>query len=133
MPQLDITILFPQILWLLFFFIFFYISLTYIFLPKFLTALKLRRNASEANLNVVNSSFITSTSDINPSKKKLHQNLLQLTKNFELLQKTYQINSHFEKDNLDIKFSTTILNLLIFSDNVILKNIKLNVKGFRVN
>lgn len=131
MPQLDITILFPQLFWLIFFFLFFYICLSYFFLPKFLTALKLRRHASETNLTVTNESITTLNSNGESSKQKLHKNLLQLTQNFELLKSTYQINSKFKKDNLDPKFSIMITNLLLFSDSIVLKSINLNIKGFR--
>lgn len=132
MPQLDITILFPQLFWLLFFFSFFYITVSYIFLPKFLTALKLRRNASETNLLKTNQSITELHSNNEATKQNLHQNLLELTKNFELLKNTYQKNLNFKKENLDTKFSTMIKFLLFFSDGIVLKNIKLNVKGFRL-
>ncbi len=133
MPQLDITILFPQLFWLIFFFSLFYIFLTFIFLPKFVTALKLRRNASEMNLTRVNNSLLELNTGNESAKQKLHQNLECLSKNFEVLKLVYQTNSTFSKPNLDTRFSTLVVNLLVFSDSVILKSIKLNIKGFRTN
>lgn len=133
MPQLDITILFPQIFWLLFFFTFFYVTLTYFFLPKFLVSLKLRRNASENNLITVNKSLVDLNTGTELSKSKLHQNLACLTKNFESIKLIYQTNTVFKTTVLDTKLSTLVQNLLVFSDKVVLKNIKFSVKGFRSN
>ena len=133
MPQLDITILFPQLFWLIFFFCLFYIFLTFLFLPKFLVALKLRRNASEENLSLTNSSLHDLNGGIELANQKLHHNLNQLIKNFDTLKVTYQTNTAFNQVSLDTKVSKLVLNLLVFSDSSTLKSIKLNVKGFRSN
>lgn len=131
MPQLDITILFSQIFWLLFFFILFYTLLVYTFLPKFVTSLKLRKDASESNLVQVNQALSNLSSGSELTKIKLLKNLEQLQKNFDLIMSIYKNNLIFEKGITDMKFSTMTFNVLIFSDVTILKNIKLTVKGFK--
>lgn len=49
MPQLDRIIVFPQIFWLVVIFVFAYATLTHFFLPKFVKALKSRKQIVEAN------------------------------------------------------------------------------------
>lgn len=126
MPQLDIIILLPQVFSLFFFFILFYIILTYTLLPKFLVALKLRRSASELNQN---NSTVSISNSTNLPKQNLHKNLRQLHQNFQLTHAIFKKNLTTVPLVFDIQLSSMITQSFLFSDTASLQNIKLRVKG----
>nr|YP_009441362.1 ATP synthase F0 subunit 8 [Lympha mucosa]ATN23371.1 ATP synthase F0 subunit 8 [Lympha mucosa] len=130
MPQLDHIIIFTQIFWLFFSFLFLYIILTHFFLPRFLQALKSRSLVLECNSNEndeINSIFL------------LNQTVLNNTLNEQLLiVKSTLFNNVTSFDNknfLDLHLTDSlILNSIFYTtlycDNIILEKIRINSKIF---
>nr|WQF69695.1 ATP synthase F0 subunit 8 [Ceramothamnion sp.] len=120
MPQLDLTIIFPQIFWLFILFSGFYFILTFYLLPKFLVSLKIRQYILDENLRKIN------------GRQFLENN----TKNLQLKNSIDKLNSNFEKINLilisktsnkttkiNFKFLVATLQTFLFCDSIVFKNI----------
>jgi len=124
MPQLDFTIIFPQIFWLCSLFSIFYFSLTFYLLPKFLTALKLRKFILEENSK---KSILQSSTLIESqlkSKKNLNQKLEVLLLNFEKMNYSLKKTSEITNSKLvDSKLITSTTQLILFCDSIIFQNI----------
>nr|YP_009365183.1 ATP synthase F0 subunit 8 [Gracilaria changii]ARJ60465.1 ATP synthase F0 subunit 8 [Gracilaria changii]ART65134.1 ATP synthase F0 subunit 8 [Gracilaria changii] len=124
MPQLDRIIVFSQIFWLFLVFSIFYAVLTHYFLPKFLKALKIRKQVVDLNTQEV----------FNKTEKiAIKQNLLRkvLIKNLEV---TSGLLTHYfsqlikDKKNIDTllvdqKISFVILNTVKFCNFKLLNSI----------
>nr|YP_008963788.1 ATP synthase F0 subunit 8 [Grateloupia angusta]AGO19301.1 ATP synthase F0 subunit 8 [Grateloupia angusta] len=111
MPQLDRIIVFSQIFWLFIIFAIFYTILTHFFLPKFLAALKSRKQIIEVNALEV--AKIT-------EKSSLKQNLIQkvLIKDLALIKNILVNNLNVAlsaKQNSNISIIDEKIGLIIFN------------------
>lgn len=128
MPQLDRSIVFTQIFWLFFVFLFLYIVLTHFFLPKFLQSFKTRNLVIEHNSNENNE--ITSNFLMNQVvlKDSLNEQLLfvksTLSSNFVLFSNKNFIDLCLT-DNL---LFSSIFYTILYCDSTILDKISLNSK-----
>nr|YP_011017677.1 ATP synthase F0 subunit 8 [Centroceras gasparrinii]WQF69500.1 ATP synthase F0 subunit 8 [Centroceras gasparrinii] len=122
MPQLDFVIIFPQIFWLCVCFALFYFILTFILLPNFLKALKIRRFILEKNLQNFESIINLNNKSEGKKANLLNKNLLRLSSNFLNLSRKL---SHLSLNSqiIDIKIAKAILNLFLYCDHNILNNI----------
>nr|YP_010921937.1 ATP synthase F0 subunit 8 [Grateloupia turuturu]WIM51243.1 ATP synthase F0 subunit 8 [Grateloupia turuturu] len=133
MPQLDRIIVFSQIFWLFIIFTAFYTILTHFFLPKFLTALKSRKQIIE-----VNASEVTKITE----KSILKQNLIQkvLVEDLALIKNILVNNLNAilsTKQNLNIsiideKIALIIFNTVKYCDAQLLNFISLRPKSLNL-
>lgn len=134
MPQLDFTIVFSQIFWLILIFFILYIFVTHYFLPFFIKNIKSRKKILEINTNLI--------LDLRLKLNLKHKNLeYVLVKNLEcikimLQKKIYPFFNYYSKNNLilvDEKLAKIIYyNTIYFDENifnsVLLKPLFLNFK-----
>nr|YP_011017654.1 ATP synthase F0 subunit 8 [Campylaephora kondoi]WQF69477.1 ATP synthase F0 subunit 8 [Campylaephora kondoi] len=131
MPQLDLTIIFPQIFWLCVLLSLFYYVLVYYLLPKFLVSLKIRKSIlAENSEKLIGVSNLLSSNEVT-FKKKLNLQLESLVKNFDDLNLVVKSSSKISKINIDNKFLVSTSNLVLFCDSVVSKNILFFPKFFR--
>nr|YP_010986435.1 ATP synthase F0 subunit 8 [Pachymeniopsis lanceolata]WOL37403.1 ATP synthase F0 subunit 8 [Pachymeniopsis lanceolata] len=133
MPQLDRIIVFSQIFWLFIIFTAFYTILIHFFLPKFLTALKSRKQIIE-----VNASEVTKITE----KSILKQNLIQkvLVEDLALIKNILVNNLNAilsTKQNLNIsiideKIALIIFNTVKYCDAQLLNFISLRPKSLNL-
>jgi hypothetical protein len=128
MPQLDHIIVFTQIFWLFFVFLFLYVVLTHFFLPKFLQSFKIRNLVIESNskeINEINSSFLMNQTVLND---KLSEQLLvvrsTLSNTFVLLGNRNFIDSRL----IDSLLFNSIFYITLYCESTILDKISLNSK-----
>ncbi len=122
MPQLDFTIIFTQIFWLVLVFIFCYSFIIHIFLPKFLLALRSRTLIIQCNkrelLNLKNN-FAANQNELSKilssglSKIKFFHSVNFLT-NFKY------ISPNRNLEILDIKLIKVTLDLMLYCDEKVL-------------
>ena len=117
MPQLDQTLLFNQIFWLFFSFIYLYILFIYHILPSFLIIFKTRKHLLDQNMEKT-LSLKNYLKQVNFSKKQL---LLDLVKQTELLRNYNSLPKRYKK-NLELtKFIITFFSSKIFFSNIVQK------------
>nr|YP_010316743.1 ATP synthase F0 subunit 8 [Batrachospermum sp.]UNB13396.1 ATP synthase F0 subunit 8 [Batrachospermum sp.] len=128
MPQLDRIIVFTQIFWLFFVFLFLYIVLTHFFLPKFLQSFKTRNLIIEHNSNEnseINSSFLMSQTVLSD---RLNEQLLIVKST--LLNIFVLLNN---KNFIDLRLTDNLLfnstfYITLYWDSIVLDKISLNSK-----
>nr|YP_009589044.1 ATP synthase F0 subunit 8 [Corallina ferreyrae]QBL75560.1 ATP synthase F0 subunit 8 [Corallina ferreyrae] len=129
MPQLDFTIAFPQIFWLLFSFFLLYSILVHIFLPVFVKSLKARKKIVVVN----NESFnhlqkrlhLKQTSLIN----LLNQNIIKIRIIFEKnILPTFATDAAFNFDLINQKLAKVLYYNTLYCDLNVLDSIPLKPK-----
>ena len=130
MPQLDRTIVFPQIFWLIIGFIIAYIILSYYFFPKFLQSITSRKEI--INLNLKESLKLQQVHEKKSIvlRESVMKNLI-LIKHF--LNENYLL-SIFKKCNMDTRvvdlyFSSVVCNLVLYYDINLLNKVPLKLKS----
>nr|YP_010881022.1 ATP synthase F0 subunit 8 [Grateloupia cornea]WIA66140.1 ATP synthase F0 subunit 8 [Grateloupia cornea] len=133
MPQLDRIIVFSQIFWLFIIFTTFYTILTHFFLPKFLKALKSRKQIIEINALEVAKIIEKSSSQQNLIRKILIKNLA-LTKNILVgnLNATLLVKQNSNISMIDEKIGLIILNMVKYCDAQLLGFISLRPKSLNL-
>nr|YP_009488823.1 ATP synthase F0 subunit 8 [Grateloupia filicina]AWD77503.1 ATP synthase F0 subunit 8 [Grateloupia filicina] len=133
MPQLDRIIVFSQIFWLFIIFTTFYTVLTHFFLPRFLKALKSRKQIIEINALEVaaitekSSSKQSSIQKVLVKDLALIKNILVNNLNATLLAKQ---NSHVSA--IDEKIGLIVLNMVKYCDAQLLDFILLRPKSLNL-
>lgn len=129
MPQLDFSIIFPQVFYLFVTFFLVYTILVYFFLPIFIKSLKSRKR-----IVLENSKLLISTQN-NFVTKQVYLNTI-LNKNFCLLKLTLEtkiLNIFFFKGSLDlnyvdIKLIKALYNIVLYYDMSVLDSVSLSPK-----
>nr|YP_010199854.1 ATP synthase F0 subunit 8 [Hydropuntia urvillei]UAD89862.1 ATP synthase F0 subunit 8 [Hydropuntia urvillei] len=129
MPQLDRIIIFSQIFWLFFVFSIFYIVLIHYFLPKFIKALKLRKQIVNVNASEVVSKTRFTLKKQKAMKKVLIKNLGVIS---DLLINYFNklvINkNNYDTLVIDQKICKVVLNTAKFCDSKLLEAIPMYPK-----
>lgn len=116
MPQLDRIIVFSQIFWLFVIFVLTYIVLTHFFLPKFIKALKSRRQIIEAN----NIELSALTSKITNKqlllKQLLLKNLVVVNTSLDQEFSTSNILPEHDVHKIDTKIGVATCNASLYCD-----------------
>nr|YP_010937576.1 ATP synthase F0 subunit 8 [Grateloupia asiatica]WKW95606.1 ATP synthase F0 subunit 8 [Grateloupia asiatica] len=133
MPQLDRIIVFSQIFWLFIIFTTFYTVLTHFFLPKFLKALKSRKQIIEINTLEIAEIAEKSSSQQNLIQKVLIKNL-GLTKNILVnnLNTTLSTKRNSNISMVDEKIGLIIFNMVKYCDAQLLSFISLRPKSLNL-
>nr|YP_009295186.1 ATP synthase F0 subunit 8 [Dasya binghamiae]AOH77198.1 ATP synthase F0 subunit 8 [Dasya binghamiae] len=134
MPQLDRTIIFPQIFWFFLIFIFIYIVILHFFFPKFLNSLKLRKQLLEFNGSLANEFMSKTNQDQLNILINLNKNLKKIKNSIYL--NINKINIIFLNSNLTnpLQLTNRVKNTLqkgiLFCNKHILNSIKLYPSSF---
>nr|WOL37353.1 ATP synthase F0 subunit 8 [Grateloupia asiatica] len=133
MPQLDRIIVFSQIFWLFIIFTTFYTVLTHFFLPKFLKALKSRKQIIEINALEIAKIIEKSSSQQNLIQKVLIRNL-GLTKNILVnnLNAALLTKRNSNISMVDEKIGLIIFNMVKYCDAQLLSFISLRPKSLNL-
>nr|YP_009317527.1 ATP synthase F0 subunit 8 [Gelidium isabelae]AOX48979.1 ATP synthase F0 subunit 8 [Gelidium isabelae] len=130
MPQLDRIIIFPQVFWLLVIFTIFYITLTHFFLPRFLKALKTRKEI--VKVNELESSLVSKKSIDSQAKSRiLLLNYLDIVKKIFSLNSTLNIPNakNLNTQSVDELIGVMVKNSILFCNSQILDSIRIKVKS----
>nr|YP_009317550.1 ATP synthase F0 subunit 8 [Gelidium sclerophyllum]AOX49002.1 ATP synthase F0 subunit 8 [Gelidium sclerophyllum] len=130
MPQLDRIIIFPQVFWLLVIFTMFYIILTHFFLPRFLKALKARKEI--VKINELEASLVSERSTDNQAKLRF-----LLLSHLSIVKKIFSMNSALNISNakilntqaVDELVSVMVKNSILFCNSQILDSICIKVRS----
>lgn len=137
MPQLDRTIIFPQIFWFFIIFIIFYIIILHFILPKFVYSLKLRKELVLLNIFKTNeiSNKISRENTILISRLNLHLNLIQKSIYFNNTRiNTIFLNKEFTNPvKLQNKLLVIIRENILFCNKHILNIINLYPINLNLN
>lgn len=127
MPQLDYTIIFPQIFWFFSIFILFYAILLYVLLPQFIYSLQLRKQVISHNIKLLNEiSCIMNKDYVNT--------LLNLKSNLNMIQKSIYLDSNkinmiffnlawVNPSSLDLKIACVVHNNALFCNKYTFKTL----------
>jgi len=134
MPQLDRIIIFPQVFWFLLIFILFYTFLSHIFLPKFLSSIRLRKKIMDINNNI----FFNLENQLKKDQKflfaKLQLNLDSLKKSIYLNPRRLNFIFLNSKQLNPIKLDSCIINFIyknmLYCNKQILNQIKFYPSNF---
>lgn len=129
MPQLDFTIILPQIFWLLLAFFFVYTVLVYFFLPIFIKSLKVRKYI------VLENSLLLEKTQNKFFLKQAYLNDL-LNKNFHLIKSIleteilniFSSKNKFNLNSIDTKIVKVIYYITLYHNTSILDSISLSPK-----
>lgn len=133
MPQLDFSIIFPQIFWLCILFTIFYFILTFYLLPNFLIALKSRHFILDENsrkLNLYNNSFSNLK---NPVNQKLKENFDNILINFDNINFIFKNQNNSPLSSINNVLSKATVQTLFFCNSTVFKNINFYPKTFWKN
>lgn len=128
MPQLDITIIFSQIFWFFLFFIIFYSLLIHIILPKLVVIFKTRKLITINNIEEAFKIKKNSTRKINIVTQWISKSLLLINKTLKV--KSSYLNKVNTNDQLDLKISLKIKELMLYYNRYIFNTINLYHKNF---
>lgn len=124
MPQLDFTIAFPQIFWLVIIFFSLYIFLVHFFLPSFIKSLKTRKHVITENLKRLLKLEIKFNSKQSSLNQILENNFLKikvlLEKNVSIFFKTSYL---FDLELVDKKISKALYNNVIYYNTNVIESI----------
>nr|YP_009511935.1 ATP synthase F0 subunit 8 [Gracilariopsis mclachlanii]AXI97862.1 ATP synthase F0 subunit 8 [Gracilariopsis mclachlanii] len=124
MPQLDRIIVFSQIFWLFIIFTLFYTILTHFFLPKFIKAIKIRKQIIDANSVEISLMAENISRKQTLLKKVLLKDLesikILLTQHFTYLVKE---KGYLNTTIIDEKLSFVILNTLTYCNLQLLNSV----------
>lgn len=131
MPQLDKTIIFTQIFWLFLVFTFSYIILVHYFFPLFLKSLKSRKLIIESNLLESKKAHEKFLLNQNTLSKILNEGLgvVKVLYSSEFLFKEDKKQT-FNLSSLDAKLVKMFLNMMLYNDKRVLKNISLTSRTY---
>ena len=131
MPQLDKTIIFTQIFWLFLIFTFSYIILVHYFFPLFLKSLKSRKLIIESNLLESKKAHEKFLLNQNTLSKILNEGLgvVKVLYSSEFLFKEGK-GQTFSLNSLDAKLVKMFLNMMLYNDKRVLKNIPLTSRTY---
>nr|AHX02442.1 ATP synthase F0 subunit 8 [Ceramium japonicum] len=124
MPQLDLTIIFPQIFWLFLLFSVFYFILTFYLLPKFLISLKLRQFLLEENIEKINKMIVLTGN----SSLHLKNNIEKINSNFEKINLILKLKTESKVTPINTKLLNAVTSAFFFCDSTIFKNIIFSTK-----
>nr|YP_009114033.1 ATP synthase F0 subunit 8 [Gelidium elegans]AGW30472.1 ATP synthase F0 subunit 8 [Gelidium elegans] len=130
MPQLDRIIIFPQVFWLLVIFTVFYIVLTHFFLPRFLKALKTRKEI--VKVNELEALLVSKRSTDSQTKLRLLLlNHLSIVKKIFSLNPTLNISSakSLNTQAVDELIGVMVKNSILFCNSQILDSIRIKVRS----
>nr|YP_009541963.1 ATP synthase F0 subunit 8 [Synarthrophyton chejuense]AYR06633.1 ATP synthase F0 subunit 8 [Synarthrophyton chejuense] len=133
MPQLDFTIVFTQIFWLLLVFIYTYSILIYFFIPLFVKSFKTRKQIIYNNIETLN--FIRNNFDTKQKLliNKLFNNFYQVKIMFETKIFTiFSFKSTTDLHSIDLNLVKVLHNNTLYYDNLILNLNILNL-NFKLN
>ena len=133
MPQLDRVIIFSQIFWLFVIFTSLYATLTHFFLPKFLKALKTRKQIIEVNNNkilIINNKFEQQQVLL---KQTILKNLILIENTIKNELETFNLEKTMSKVHLiDEKIATVSINNSLYCDYQLLDSIPLFPKALNL-